>query len=253
MPAWTWAAASRRGTAHAAAGERRQDAMRVVAPRGSGGFIVAVACDGAGSAIRGGKGAALAARTFAVGARLSLTARDGLPEEFVVDLWASLANLRIAAAAELRGLAPADFATTVVMAASNGATTLTAHIGDGAVVARDAGSGLWVPLSWPEHGEFAATTFFLTDDGGPRLRVARHDRAIDRLCVMTDGVERLALDFAAGAPHAPFLDALSGPIAASGVAGRDRRLSAALAAFLDSERVAERTDDDKTLVIAALA
>jgi len=72
MASWTWAAASRRGTGHQAAGERRQDAFRTVSA-GGGDLFVAVACDGAGSATHGGEGASIAAWTLAEAARGWLT------------------------------------------------------------------------------------------------------------------------------------------------------------------------------------
>ena len=252
MATWTWAAASRRGSGHADRGERRQDAWRAVAPAGAHTFLTLTACDGAGSASHGGEGASLAAWTIAECVRNWLSDNRCLPDAERVASWVLLARLRIARAAFTRGLVPADFATTLVVAISDGASTLTAHIGDGAIVGRDAASGDWLPLSWPEHGEYAATTYFVTDDPDLHLRVTIHDVAIDRLAVMTDGLERLALDFTSGVPHAPFFDGMFGPLAASGTVGRNRHLSQQIGAFLDSEHVLARTDDDKTLLLAAL-
>jgi hypothetical protein len=42
------------------------------------------------------------------------------------------------------------------------------------------------------------------------------------------------------------------PLDTGNALGRDRDLSAKLAAYLDSSLVCERTDDDKTLVLAVL-
>ena len=251
MPQWTWTAACRRGTAHAAAGERRQDAFRIAACDRLGGCIALAACDGAGSASHGGEGASLAAWTLAERARSRLN--DGItctPDMDEAVAWLELARLRVATAAFRRGLPVGSLATTAILVLSNGTSTTVAHIGDGAVAGRETGSGEWLPLSWPEHGEYAATTFFLTDTE-PRVRVSRHNGRLDRLAVMTDGLERLALDFVARRPHAPFLDAISAPVAGGGP-GLNRPLSSALAEFLDSEKVCSRTDDDKTLLLAAL-
>jgi len=73
---------------------------------------------------------------------------------------------------------------------------------------------------------------------------------LDRLAVMTDGIERLALDFAAFVPHSPFFEGVSKPVAASGIGGADSDLSRKLAAYLASDAVNARTDDDKTLILA---
>jgi len=243
---WTWAAASRRGTAHAAAGDRRQDAHRVLAV---GRWLIAVACDGAGTASRGGAGAAVVARTLSACAATWVEGGAGLPCDATVVGWLMLARLRIEQAAGKRGLLPRDFATTMVMTMGDGSAMLTAHVGDGAALARCAETGAWLSLSWPEAGEYAAETFFATDES-VRLRISRHDGEVDRLALMTDGLERLALDFALGVPHAPFLDAVTAPVADALAQGRDHRLSRQLGAYLGSPPVNARTDDDKTAILA---
>lgn len=253
MTRWTWAAASRRGTAHERCGETRQDAFRIAGPADDGDFFAAVVCDGAGSASHGGSGAAIAAWTLTSCARTWLGSMNRLPDADAAACWMLLARERIATAARKRGLDPRDFATTAIIAVSDGTSTLTAHVGDGAVVARIASSGDWVSLSWPEQGEFASMTRFLTDEAGLSLRIARHDDPIDRLAVMTDGLERLALDFRTCAPHAPFLEPMAAPLTACEIGGHDRRLSRVLSTYLASDRINERTDDDKTLVLAARA
>lgn len=165
--------------------------------------------------------------------------------------WVEKARLRILDAANNRGLPARDFATTVVMALSNGTDTITAHIGDGAIVARCTATDEWTALSWPAHGEYASMTSFLTDDA-LALRVATTPGDIDRVAVFTDGIERLALDFSADTPHAPFFDGLVRPLGDCMDVGRSPTLSAALAALLDSDSVNARTDDDKTLILARL-
>lgn len=251
MTKWSWAAASLRGTSHERCGEPRQDAFRIAAPVGGPDFLSIVACDGAGSASHGGAGAAIAAWTLASCARTWLSVLGRLPEADAAACWMLLARERIASAAAKRGLDPRDFATTAVVAISDGASTITAHVGDGAVAARSASSGGWTALSWPEQGEYASTTRFLTEEAGPALRFARHDDPIDRLAVMTDGLERLALDFRTCVPHAAFLEPMVAPLTGRGIGGHDRELSRALAVYLAGDRVNERTDDDKTLVLAA--
>ena len=158
----------------------------------------------------------------------------------------------IMVSAERTGSAIADFATTLVMVVSNGTQVVTAHIGDGAIVARCAGSTDVNALSWPHNGEYASTTFFLTD-AAPCVRIGViDDYPIDRLALMTDGIERLALDFAGRIAHRPFFDGVFGTISPGQSTGPDRILSRRLAAFLDSDTVNARTDDDKTLILAAL-
>lgn len=248
MNSWTWMSASCRGTAHARDGTRKQDAMAVLTEQ-DGAVLVAVACDGAGSASHGRAGAMIAAVTLARCARRWLHNETVLPAGDEVVGWVEEARLRILDAANDRGLPARDFATTVVMAVSDGTDTITAHIGDGAIVARCAATDEWTALSWPAHGEYASMTSFLTDDE-LALRVATTPGEINRLVVFTDGIERLALDLGAHAPHAPFFDSVARPLGDCTDVGRSSPLSTALAALLDSDSVNARTDDDKTLILA---
>ena len=213
--------------------------------------LIAVACDGAGSASMGGEGAAIAARIFSNCAKAEIGRKGVHPDPDAIWEWIDIARDRISAVAEQRDLTPRDFATTVVMAISDGSSTLALHIGDGAAIGRDAKSGEWRAICWPEHGEYASTTFFLTDDGAPRARIVRHESPVDRLAVFTDGIERLALDFTTNLPHAPFFVGVSEPVAKSSAKGWDVTLSAKLGAYLASDAINERTDDDKTLILAA--
>lgn len=249
MPDWTWAAASRRGTAHEANREGRQDAYRVLAV---GRFVIAIACDGAGSTRHGRLGAVIATRMLSMRAAEWVGRQQAVPPPRAVEMWVAEARLAILVHADRRGCFMGEFAATLVMAISDGSCTLTAHVGDGAIVGRYAGSDDFIQLSWPESGQYASTTFFLTD-AVPRLRIGMlAGIAIDQLAVMTDGLERLALSFAEKAAHAPFFRSMFAPVASSSYFGRDHHLSDSLAAFLSSASVNARTDDDKTLVIAAL-
>ena len=113
----------------------------------------------------------------------------------------------IAHAAASRDLSTADLASTAVLALSEGSSTMTAHVGDGAILARLAQTDAeetsrWRALSWPEHGEYVSTTYFVTD-AELKLRIASHAMAVDRLVVITDGLERLALNFADATPTLP--------------------------------------------------
>lgn len=259
---WAWADASRRGIAHARAGEPRQDARRV-GLAADGAWLVAVACDGAGSAPRGGAAAVIAARMLRSCAFAHFAGCRSAPDAEQVAAWFGLVRAVIARSAADRGLPVSQFATTAVVALSDGTVVVTAHVGDGAVLARlsgpdtEAGSdevnpsvGAWTVLSWPEHGEYVSETFFVTD-ADLRLRVSCHEVRADRLVVMTDGLERLAIDFELGAAHAPFLDGMCRPLVQAEHGGRDVVLSNQLARYLGSPAMDARTDDDRTLILAA--
>lgn len=243
---WTYIAGSVRGTSHDRTGQRLQDAHRCFV---SGEFLVAIVCDGAGSASHGGEGASLAARRISSLALAHVRERASLPSDTIIRDWVDETRDLVALAASRRGLAPRDFATTLVLVLASADKVLSAHIGDGAVAMREIGDGSWASLSWPEHGEYASTTYFLTDDSKPRLRISSSSVPADALIVMSDGLERLALDFALKSPHAPFLDVMVAPLRGQ-APGRAEPINRALVAYLNSSGVNARTDDDKTLIVA---
>jgi hypothetical protein len=109
--------------------------------------------------------------------------------------------------------------------------------------------GRYVPALWPQSGEYANCTFFLTDaDAATRVQ-AKRARRVDELALLTDGLQGLALHFASRAAHGPFFAPMFARL--RGVsATRPRSLAGELHAFLDSPAVNQRTDDDKTLVLA---
>jgi len=249
MPDWTWAAASRRGTAHEANGEGRQDAYRVLAV---GRFVIAIACDGAGSTRHGRLGAVIAARMLSMRAAEWVDRHEAAPPPGTVEMWVAEARLAILVHADRRGCVMGEFASTLAMVISDGTSTISAHVGDGAIIGRRASSDSFTDLSWPESGQYASTTFFLTDEA-PRLRIGvMSGIAIDCLAIMTDGLERLALNFADRVVHPAFFRGIFAPFASIASCGRDRKLSKQLAVFLSSDTVNARTDDDKTLVLATL-
>lgn len=249
MSDWTWAAASQRGTTHVAIGEGRQDAYRVLAVAG---FLIIVACDGAGSVRHGRLGAVIATRMLAQRAVEWVSRHNRLPSPSMLEMWVAEMRLAIFVHAGRRGCAMGEFASTLVLVISDGLSTFTAHIGDGAVVGRCAKTNKFIALSWPDGGQYVSTTFFLTDEV-VRLRIGiATDIAVVQLAALTDGLERLALDFTNRSAHAPFFASMFAPFGSIAASGRDRKLSEQLATYLSSDQVNARTNDDKTLVLAAL-
>lgn len=240
MKHWSWASASCIGTSHSQSGQPLQDAhtCRMIYPAGLPGasasslhpastqatgadndgntapWLLAIACDGAGSATHSRLGAVLTCRTLsqAVHRYFGQPYPPGLPDDATLHVWVERARQRIALAAARRGLQPRDFACTLLFALSNGRQTLVAHTGDGGIVAHHAQTQTWQTLSWPEHGEFAATTRFITDTPPEQTRIGRFDAPFDALAVFTDGIERLVLDMKTRTPHAPFFGAMTTPL-----------------------------------------
>jgi hypothetical protein len=125
-----------------------------------------------------------------------------------------------------------------------------AHIGDGAIVLQDEVGGPWECISWPTTGEYASTTYFVTDDAGVRLHTRAYERAPRALAMFSDGIERLVLDFKELKAPPSFFDTMAKSMHGAVASGVQRDLSKQLGSYLDSSKINERTDDDKTLIVA---
>jgi hypothetical protein len=68
--------------------------------------------------------------------------------------------------------------------------------------------------------------------------------------LLTDGLQTIALNYQQHTAYEPFFKGLFAPLRTA-EEGCSRELSESLAAFLASPRVNEKTDDDKTLVLAS--
>lgn len=248
---WTWAAASCRGTSHQLANLPLQDAFKCTIGLSPDEPIIVAVSDGAGTASYGGQGASLVCRSMAASARKHFETTASLPSDQDLENWVDAVRDHIAAIAARRQLSPRDFAATLILIISNGVDSVTLHVGDGCAVLKQADTGSWIAATWPEHGEYASTTSFVTDEPAARVRIASHVGQISAIAAFTDGLERLVLDLRAKQPHGPFFERMILPVASSDVRGREAQLSAKLRAFLDSDQVNNRTDDDKTLVLVA--
>lgn len=226
------------GTAHRQRDLVCQDASAGLVTE-SGRLLIAVA-DGAGSASRADVGA-----SAAVAAAMDHVSRIGAVNP--ADAVRGAVDAARAALFERATEDIGDLATTLIVLVADAEQLATAQVGDGAVVIRR--HGLYEVVGPAERGEYLNETCFLTSEGWDHdLRVdAVEIDGVDACAAMTDGLQLLAFDMTTGKPHPGFF----GPLmdwTASATAEPDE-----LESFLASPRVCQRTDDDKTIVLAALA
>jgi hypothetical protein len=222
-----------------------QDAY-AVAELGDGG-ILAVVSDGAGTAKFGAYGAWLTCRFLSVRFRGWFRAYPDLPPDEELTCWIDELRDRISATAIRRQSTPRQFAATLAAIIVTPDEAATLHIGDSAVVGRKGTE--WDVLCWPENGEYASSTYFVTDDPEPRLNITRHPSGHDAFALFSDGVGDLALSHLEQAAHPRFFDPMFRPVDAASGEGRLVDLSEKLATYLAGPSVCERTDDDKTLIL----
>ncbi len=255
---WRIAHTSVIGTSHEKTGLSCQDAgsCRIVSDPDGRQILLAIACDGAGSALRSLAGATLAVDRFLqdFGNAIRRSGLNGLTKGFVED-WLSRLRVEIRELAQAADLSPREFACTVLGAVVGEDKAAFFQIGDGAIVIStrsepdDYG---WV--FWPQHGEFANQTNFVTqDDALNVLEFELEEICIDEIALFTDGIERLVLDLREKTAHTPFFRTLFGWLVKTEPAAVDEEIPASevVGRYLGSKQVNDRTDDDKTLILAS--
>lgn len=161
--------------------------------------------------------------------------------------WYRSARQRLSLEACLRNLEVRDFACTLLTAVGSTDGAAFSQLGDGAIVTDD-GDG-YQPIFWPQTGEYANTTNFLTGTGYEDEIVFRSvGHAVKDLALFTDGLQPLALHYASRTAHSPFFAPMFDSLRRT---ESFETLEVQLNEFLCSGAVNERTDDDKTLVLAS--
>jgi hypothetical protein len=166
--------------------------------------------------------------------------------------WYSLLERIVHAARErLEAEAPdalRDLSTTLLGVVWTPGHVAALQVGDGWIVAESSGS--MRALIPPVKGEYFNETIFVTSSG-----FAEHARyeviageEVSGIAVLTDGLEMVSMDLTDGTPHEPFFRRLfelaRDPDEDAEAQEREIR------ELLRSERICERTDDDKTLILA---
>lgn len=251
---WRIAAASTIGTSHVKQGTACQDshACEILEEADGRPVAVLVVSDGAGSAPRAADGSCLACQTLLEAVRTFLAEGSSVSEieRGVARSWVAVVQDAIVARACENGVAARNYACTLLAAVVAEDVAAFLQIGDGAMVVADE-SGDWGWIHWPQRGDYANTTFFVTEEGAAdRMAFDLVPSPIDEIAVFTDGLESLVLHYATKTVHAPFFEKIFVPVRASEAEDVDEELSAGLARYLASATVCERTDDDKTLILA---
>lgn len=250
---WRCISGSVRGPSHSKSGAPCQDShlTRELSRLGEGSLVACVA-DGAGSASMSQDGSALACETIVELATELFDSTGGSFETLTSEVamaWTREAHERIERLAELRKEKIREYATTLCVACLSPGHAAFWQIGDGAIVVRR--NGVFGVVFWPQSGEYANSTMFLTGEHFEQhVEYQAASGEFEDIALFTDGIERQALSFEGQTPHPPFFTPLFGALRS---AADPAALNPELARFLDSESMKSRSDDDKTVVLAANA
>jgi hypothetical protein len=211
--------------------------------------LVACVADGAGSAQFSDAGSLIACTTIAESATAYFQERGSFDELEQADVvrWCETARRRIADEATARGCNLRELATTLSGAVVSPTRSAFFQIGDGVIVLGN--RGLYGVVFWPQSGEYANSTNFLTsDEYQQQLEFLATETRWSDIALLTDGLERLALRFDSQTPHPPFFDPLFHALRNT---DDIERLNDDLRRFLGTDSIQIRSDDDKTLIIAS--
>lgn len=207
-------------------------------------LVIAIA-DGAGSAVWSHLGAKEAGGSLV---RQAALLEHGVAEisREEVQSWFSGALVHLQAVAKREKIETRDLDCTALVAVLGERHAVFAQIGDGAWIA--GADGTLGAVTWPYKGEFANETKFLTSpDAQDFIQFQKSGEPLIAVAGFTDGIEMMALSIADKTAHAPFFSRMFTELQRC---DDETSLLAPLISFLSSDRVNERTDDDKTLVLA---
>jgi hypothetical protein len=250
---WRIVAASTIGTSHSKCGTPCQDAnvVKVFIDKDGEEVLVVVVSDGAGSAANAEIGSRLTCKTIVDAVELYLI-NGGKVDSInrsIAWSWCMMVQQAVKLQSEIDDRVPRDYACTMLVAIVAGNEAAFLQIGDGAIVISDGKEWCWV--YWPQHGEFANMTNFVTEPWAEEVFAFEQcPRKIEEFAVFSDGLERLVLHEATKTVFAPFFDKMFSTVRAIEGEGVDTKLSEDLAVYLDSRIINDKTDDDKTLVLA---
>lgn len=253
---WRVSHASAIGQAHINQNTECQDRFQCRrVETGKGEVLIAAIADGAGSTTSGGRGAEIACKTFVETVASFLNAKDASVKSLTVEFgigWLSFVQQRIAEAAHEDEKTIRDFATTFLGAVVGESGSAFYQIGDGGIVFSIAAATPNYRFAVaPAETLYVNMTDFITDErAAQRLRFNFIAEAIEDLILFSDGIFPIAVNFQTNEPHAPFLAPMIAPLR-NGANGDD--LNDKLRDFLASPKINEKTDDDKTIILASRA
>jgi serine/threonine protein phosphatase PrpC len=254
---WRVVAASVLGKSHEKVKQLCQDAHHwELLPEG---VLIAAVADGAGSASLGKVGAIVASQTavetirWQYGVAKSAGELDSEEDDRHWQLLLTNALEAAKKAVEEEAIAckvtPRELATTLIIVVATPNLIAAVQVGDGVAVAGDRAGNI-TALTEPQRGEYVNETIFLVSPNAlENVHVNVWRGVVSNIAMLSDGLQMLALEMSGGKPYAPFFFPMFQFVAD---VTNERDAQEQLVAFLRSERISKRTDDDLTLLLATI-
>lgn len=248
---WRIATACAVGTSHLLQKKNCQDYCFAAKYPGVDGndYLVAFTADGAGGTVFGGEGAKIACQ-YARSLVEQWLSEDPISslDECLVHTWAESIRLQLLSYAASADRDAKEFSSTFLGVVIGPSVAAFVQIGDGGIVTGCGGK--YDIIFWPDNGEYVNETYFLTDpDAGCHIRIKISPEFPDEVALFSDGLQRLVLDYMTRQVHSPFFKSMFEVLKILFLKP-GHNCNSKLADFLNSKAVNERTDDDKTLVLA---
>lgn len=256
-PAWKVIARTAIGVSHQQQGHPCQDAYAY--RQLEGGILLGAIADGAGSASHGAMGANLVVESsldflqrwheFALRRgetrwleKLDQPKTQRFFEHLLQRLRHDLQQRANESHCDLAALA-----STLLVFVAHPQGIIALQLGDGFLVIHR-GDGVYQLVFTPDKGEFANETVFLTSaDALQSLQVFQSTNPITFICAATDGLESVAIKRRNWSAFPPFFEPLEMYMRET---PNPEQTPDYLENFLNSDRLNQRTQDDKTLLLA---
>jgi Protein phosphatase 2C len=241
---WALAGKSITGTAHASSGLPCQDHWAMLGAGATGERILLALADGAGFAKLADVAARIAVeRALALMAACECDLKD-IGEADIIG-WLTGVRQRLESEASASGVELTDYSCTLLGALIENGVGHFWQLGDGGWVVQSA-NGIEV-ATWPSSGEFINQTVFVSSDGYREKWTQAGMKDITAVLGFTDGLEHIALDYPTRSARETFVGKL---FAAVSSWPQPADVESQISSLLSSQLVNERTDDDKTMVLA---
>ncbi|MCB8883826.1 protein phosphatase 2C domain-containing protein [Acidisoma cellulosilytica] len=251
---WRTAFATSIGTSHEKTGSPCQDAAdcRVVEDLNGEQILIAAVSDGAGTAAHSEIGSKQTVSEF-LEHFSGVAQRDATLETITstsVKRWFRSLVESLKDTATRNGHELRDYSCTILGAVLARTASIYVQLGDGAIVVATEGGDDYAWVFWPQNGEYANSTFFVTQPGVEELlQIEAEGPPVDEIAIFSDGIERLVLNMSERTVHGPAFQPIFSWLATleedqSGLP------SPVLESYLASKHINSRTDDDKSLVMA---